>query len=103
MKGIQNKIFTTLTNFFNKLSTAGLNIATLNINNYFGGALCLSPKDINRTETDNLKKDVIEKLETFINSWNQDNKELNNNIENQNNTNQGETCQKNQLFGLFKN
>ena len=85
-----------LIHFLNKLSSASRNIGTLDIKNYFGGALCLSPKDIDRTESDNLKNDIIEKLEGFVISWNQENDQYNNEIQTETQN------KKNKLFGLFQ-
>ena len=77
-------------NFLDKLSEASRNICYFDIQKYFGGALCFSPKDVSYSEVENMKIEFIKKLNDSVRKWINDNSEL------QINKNE------NEIFGLFK-
>ena len=88
-----NSLDKLLGNFLQKLSDAGRNVKDLNINTYFGGVLCLSPKDVIDGDRAGIIKTIDDKLYEFVRKWNFDNCN-GNQIEPENN--------KNKYFGLFE-
>ena len=71
-----------------KLSVGSRKIQFIDINQFFGGSLFFSPKDITSTEKKNLEKEFVDKIEMSVRKWRNDNSDYNNK-------------KKYDIFGLF--
>ena len=61
-----------------KLSKGSRKIKFTDIDQFFGGSVFFSPKDILLSAKNSLKSEFIEKIEKFVDKWREDNSELNN-------------------------
>ena len=57
-------------NTLEKLALGSNKIKDINIEQYFGGSLFFSPRDVNSTDKDKLKEEFAKKIENSVKKWN---------------------------------
>ena len=57
-------------NTLEKLALGSNKIKEINIEQFFGGSLFFSPRDVNFTDKDKLKEEFAQKIETSVRKWN---------------------------------
>ena len=95
-----NVIFRTYSSFdkftegtLKKLNLGSRKIKNIDLKEFFGGSLILSPRDVMKNEQENINREFKEKVKSSITQWNE---EYSNNDEDNNNQSKKYT-----IFGLF--